>query len=238
MEKKTRNENVREDEISKMFVKFSDYLLKISCERETSLKRKDYEALLKIAVENLSFVHSGSVLTMNEAEEFCYIATYNHDYELLKNVRFRKQEILMRRFKQTYVIKRRSLDLVKELSSKIDEDDNSLKQWSIFTCSSGDNLIFNIEMKCSIDFVKAKAQSDIAHRITAKLSNEENEILRRGRNAKSNTMPKNAEISEYKYATGLEALIGYLYLKKDFKRLDEVLKICVGIINEDKSYEE
>lgn len=92
--------------------------------------------------------------------------------------------------------------------------------------------------KCSIDFVKAKAQSDIAHRITAKLSNEENEILRRGRNAKSNTMPKNAEISEYKYATGLEALIGYLYLKKDFKRLDEVLKICVGIINEDKSYEE
>ncbi|HQG02195.1 MAG TPA: GGDEF domain-containing protein, partial [Fervidobacterium sp.] len=136
MEKKTRNENVREDEISKMFVKFSDYLLRISCERETSLKRKDYEALLKIAVENLSFVHSGSVLTMNEDEEFCYIATYNHDYELLKNVRFRKQEILMRRFKQTYVIKRRSLDLVKELSSKIDEDDNSLKQ----RVSSVDNI--------------------------------------------------------------------------------------------------
>ena len=136
MEKKTRNENVREDEISKMFVKFSDYLLRISCERETSLKRKDYEALLKIAVENLSFVHSGSVLTMNEDEEFCYIATYNHDYELLKNVRFRKQEMLMRRFKQTYVIKRRSLDLVKELSSKIDEDDNSLKQ----RVSSVDNI--------------------------------------------------------------------------------------------------
>ncbi|HOK33885.1 MAG TPA: GGDEF domain-containing protein [Fervidobacterium sp.] len=127
MEKKTMNKADSTDEILTMFIKFSDYLLKISSDRETSLKRKDYEALLKIAVDNLSFVHSGSVLMTNEDEEFYYIATYNHDYELLKDVRFKKPEMVMRRFKQTYIIKRRSLDLVKELSSKIGEDDNSVK---------------------------------------------------------------------------------------------------------------
>ena len=80
--------------------------------------------------------------------------------------------------------------------------------------------------KDSIDFVRAKAQSDIAHRIMEKLNDEENEVLRRGRNAKSNTMPKNADISEYKYATGLEALIGYLYLKKDRSEERRVGKEC------------
>lgn len=79
----------------------------------------------------------------------------------------------------------------------------------------------------STGFVKAKAQSDIVHRIMEFLSSEEQDIVRRGRNAKSGTMPKNADVTEYKYATGFESLIGYLYLKKDFQRLVEVLKMSV-----------
>lgn len=79
----------------------------------------------------------------------------------------------------------------------------------------------------STGFVKAKAQSDIVHRIMEFLSDEEQNIVRRGRNAKSGTMPKNADVTEYKYATGFESLIGYLYLKKDFRRLVQILKMSV-----------
>ncbi|MDP4092205.1 MAG: ribonuclease III domain-containing protein [Bacillota bacterium] len=77
--------------------------------------------------------------------------------------------------------------------------------------------------KLSVEYVKAKAQSDIIHRISEKLTPEETDVVRRGRNARSGTIPKNADIIEYKYATGFESLIGYLYLKKDFNRLMELL---------------
>ena len=44
-------------------------------------------------------------------------------------------------------------------------------------------------------------------------------VYKRGRNAKSYTMAKNATMTDYRMATGLEALVGYLYLKEDFERL-------------------
>ncbi|HHV97015.1 MAG TPA: Mini-ribonuclease 3 [Clostridiaceae bacterium] len=81
--------------------------------------------------------------------------------------------------------------------------------------------------KYSTNFVKAKAQSDIIHKIYDKLTDEEKDIVRRGRNAKSTTIPKNADVTEYKYATGFESLLGYVYLKKDYGRLIELLKMCV-----------
>jgi len=81
--------------------------------------------------------------------------------------------------------------------------------------------------KESIKYVKAKAQSDIIHRISGFLTEEEKEIVRRGRNAKSGTIPKNADVIEYKYATGFEALCGYLYLKKDYERLDKIFKMAI-----------
>ncbi len=88
----------------------------------------------------------------------------------------------------------------------------------------------------STGFVKAKAQSDIVHRIADSLTQEERDVIRRGRNAKSGTIPKNADVAEYKYATGLESLIGYIYLKGDIPRLMQVLEMCVrqtgGINNE------
>lgn len=80
--------------------------------------------------------------------------------------------------------------------------------------------------KAAIHFVKAKAQSDTIHFLEPYLTEEEIKIYKRGRNAKSPTSAKNADIIDYRHATGFEALIGYLYLKKDFKRLDEILKKC------------
>jgi ribonuclease-3 family protein len=88
----------------------------------------------------------------------------------------------------------------------------------------------NVLHKTSINFVKAHAQSEIIHSITENLSEHEQYIVKRGRNAKSGTIPKNANVTEYKYATGLEALIGYLYLSGDTKRLMEILSSSVDAI--------
>ena len=59
------------------------------------------------------------------------------------------------------------------------------------------------------------------------LTEEEENIYRRGRNAKSFTMAKNATMSDYRKATGFEALMGYLYLSDEFERLVELVKAGV-----------
>ena len=57
------------------------------------------------------------------------------------------------------------------------------------------------------------------------LTEEETEIYRRGRNAKSPTMAKNATVADYRKATGFEALMGWLYLRDEFERLVELVKM-------------
>ena len=73
-------------------------------------------------------------------------------------------------------------------------------------------------------FVKAKAQSNIIHDLEDDLTEKEKSIVKRGRNSKTNTMPKNAEMIDYKYATGFEALIGYLYLNEENERISQLFK--------------
>lgn len=82
--------------------------------------------------------------------------------------------------------------------------------------------------KKSVNYVKAKAQSDIIHRIKDLLTEEEGNVVRRGRNAKSGTIPKNADVTEYKHATGFEALIGYLYLNEEYDRLIFILRAAIS----------
>ena len=65
--------------------------------------------------------------------------------------------------------------------------------------------------KLSVTFVSAKAQATIAHNLVEKLKDEEKDILRRARNTKTASSPKNSDITTYRYATGFEAVIGYLY---------------------------
>ena len=59
------------------------------------------------------------------------------------------------------------------------------------------------------------------------LSEEELEIVRRGRNSENHHLPKNADVMEYKHATALEALIGYLYLSGNINRMNEILAKCI-----------
>ena len=73
--------------------------------------------------------------------------------------------------------------------------------------------------------VKAHAQSEMMHAIEPELTEEESDVFRRGRNAKSPTMAKNATMADYRRATGFEALMGYLYLSHQMKRLIDLVKL-------------
>ena len=79
----------------------------------------------------------------------------------------------------------------------------------------------------AIKYVKAKSQADLLLKIQDKLTDEEREIVSRGRNTQNHHLPKNSDMQEYMYATAFEALIGYLYLTKKFKRIKEILSINI-----------
>ncbi|MBQ1902075.1 MAG: ribonuclease III [Lachnospiraceae bacterium] len=72
--------------------------------------------------------------------------------------------------------------------------------------------------------VKAETQSKMIELLQDELTEEEMNVYRRGRNAKSNTMAKNASMSDYRNATGFEALMGYLYLQGQMSRILELVQ--------------
>ena len=76
----------------------------------------------------------------------------------------------------------------------------------------------------TVKYVKAKSQAEFLEKIYDKLTDEEKDIVRRGRNVQNHHLPKNSNVQEYSYATAFEALIGYLYLCKKFNRIKEILK--------------
>lgn len=80
----------------------------------------------------------------------------------------------------------------------------------------------NILQKEAIKYVSAKNQTLILDKIKEYLNEEELEIVKKGRNAKSHKAPKNTDILTYKHATGFETLIGYLYIN-DKIRLNEIM---------------
>lgn len=77
--------------------------------------------------------------------------------------------------------------------------------------------------KETVKRVQAHAQSVSMNTVCDILTEDELEMFKRGRNAKSPTSPKNADITEYRRATGLETLVGYLYMTGDEDRLYEVM---------------
>jgi ribonuclease-3 family protein len=84
----------------------------------------------------------------------------------------------------------------------------------------------------SVRYVKASSQASVAKKLADTLSEEEKDILRRGRNANPGTVPKHALISDYRLATGFEALVGYLYLQGNMTRLSELMDMAARIIQE------
>ena len=79
----------------------------------------------------------------------------------------------------------------------------------------------------TVAYVKATEQSKMYHAIIGHLTEEELAVLKRGRNAVTKSHAKSATVSEYRHATGLEALFGYLYLKGETERLAELFELGV-----------
>lgn len=81
-------------------------------------------------------------------------------------------------------------------------------------------------------YVQAATQSKMMREMQNHLTEEEHSIYRRGRNAKSVSPAKNQSITDYRRATGFEALIGFLYLTKQYKRLMDLVKIGLDSLEE------
>ncbi|MDO5387606.1 MAG: ribonuclease III domain-containing protein [Clostridia bacterium] len=87
------------------------------------------------------------------------------------------------------------------------------------------NTPVNVMHKKAKAIVNASSQSQMYYAIENILTEEELGVLKRGRNAKSHTSAKNQSITDYRRATGIEALFGYLYLKGEFERIEELYSI-------------
>ena len=95
--------------------------------------------------------------------------------------------------------------------------------------------------KKSSELVNAGAQACLIRAMEEELTPEEHAVYKRGRNAKSVTMAKHATMADYRTATGLEALVGWLFLNERYERLIEVVSQGmerIGAFGENRSGEE
>jgi ribonuclease-3 family protein len=81
--------------------------------------------------------------------------------------------------------------------------------------------------KQSTQFVSAKAQSKALIQWIPLLTEEEIDMVKRGRNAKSGSVPKNTDVLDYRHSTAFECLIGYLYYQKQYERLNTLMMMTV-----------
>lgn len=93
-------------------------------------------------------------------------------------------------------------------------------------CSDGNKAVSRLHKK-TVAIVNAPAQAKAAERLLPLLTEQELSIYKRGRNAKVNSVPQKADISQYHAATGLEALFGWLYLLGDTDRINRLFVACV-----------
>ncbi len=94
------------------------------------------------------------------------------------------------------------------------------------------NMSANKLHREAVKFVKASAQSYAMKSLLPLLTQEEEDVFKRGRNTHSASVPKNADVTEYRTATGFEALIGYLYLTAQKERLTNLMSHSFSVINE------
>lgn len=133
-----------------------------------------------------------------------------------------------------------SLSLLKKLKVTFDCEDVDIKTYSPLTLAFIGDCIFDLIIRTVVvergnrspqslhkrksEIVKAKTQAEMVEELLPMLTPEEESVYRRGRNAKSYTSAKNATIADYRKATGLEALMGYLYLTDHEDRIIELTK--------------
>ena len=94
-------------------------------------------------------------------------------------------------------------------------------------CTDGHTAVA-VMHRMTVAFVRAEAQAEAAAKLLPALTPDETSIYKRGRNAKVNSVPHNADIGQYHAATGLEALFGWLYLLGRIERINELFNIITG----------
>jgi len=97
----------------------------------------------------------------------------------------------------------------------------------IWLCRQGKSTAKGLH-KAAVSYVAASAQAKAMGQLMPHLTEAEQAVYRRGRNARVNTMPQSASPEEYHAATGLEALFGYLYLKGETGRINQLFGVIVG----------
>ena len=94
-------------------------------------------------------------------------------------------------------------------------------------CTDGHTAVAELH-RMTVAFVRAEAQAEAAAKLLPVLTQDETSVFKRGRNAKVNSVPHNADIGQYHAATGLEALFGWLYLLGRTERINELFNIITG----------
>lgn len=94
---------------------------------------------------------------------------------------------------------------------------------TVLVCRGGRQA--NTLHKRASNYVKASAQAAMIEKLQEELTEEELQIYKRGRNAKTVSMAKHATMHDYRHATGFEALMGYLYLTGQTSRMIELIKL-------------
>lgn len=140
-----------------------------------------------------------------------------------------------------------SLSLLGKLKKEFDCKEVDIKTYSPLTLAFVGDCVFDLVIRTILveegnratevlhkhksKIVKAGSQALMAEKLVDFYTEEEADVYRRGRNAKSYSSAKNASISDYRKATGFEALLGYLYLKDDEDRIIEIVKKGLEILD-------
>ncbi|MHB1419424.1 MAG: Mini-ribonuclease 3 [Bacillota bacterium] len=85
----------------------------------------------------------------------------------------------------------------------------------------------------AVGYVNSQAQAQLLQRLEKILTEDEMLVVKRGRNAKSKHMPKNAQVLDYRHSTALESLVGYLYLKGNWDRLEQIFQVLWDMMGEE-----
>lgn len=133
-----------------------------------------------------------------------------------------------------------SIDFLSYLDAQMGLDEVDLREYSPLVLAYIGDDIYDLVIRtilvkrqnCPVQklhrrasaLVKAQKQAEMIEKLMPQLTEEEVRIYKRGRNAKSYSKAKNASTLDYRKATGFEALMGYLYLKKDMRRIVDLVR--------------
>ncbi|MDP9728483.1 ribonuclease-3 family protein [Alicyclobacillus tengchongensis] len=107
--------------------------------------------------------------------------------------------------------------------------------WEVYVrahvLAKGAGKMRDIHLRCS-RYSRASAQASVLRFLESRLTEEEKEWVRRGRNAKSGHVPKNADLMEYRYSTAFEALLGHLSVDGQNQRLEYIVQSALAWLDE------